>query len=101
MKQSVIVYLKQPVVEQDEYFNEVKSYKKTKYFAQKKSVNYKEFYRAGLQDLKPDFIFEIKQKNLDIPEIIEYNGNEYKVIRVYQKNPDVQEITVQKKVAYD
>lgn len=68
-------------------------------FADRMSVGQNEFYRAGNQGLKPDFVFEIYAEEFDGAALLICDGAEYSIIRTYQRTLDRLELVCERKVA--
>ena len=64
-----------PIVEENKWF----------VFAEKKSVRQSEFYQAANQGLKPNIVFEIYAEEFNDAELVKYDGQDYSIIRTYQK----------------
>lgn len=66
-------------------------------FANKLSVTQTEFYAANQSDMQAEHIFEIHTFEYDGERTLEYNGDMYNVIRVYESSPEYTELTVSRK----
>lgn len=64
-------------------------------FANKKSVRASEFYQAMSTGLRPELMFEIRSVEYQEEPKLIYNGKEYNIIRVYDKNGEITELIVQ------
>lgn len=62
------------------------------------SVGTNEFYQANAQGLKPDVEFTIHGYEYDGQSEVEFQGDEYKVIRTYRKDFEEIELTCQRTV---
>ena len=67
-------------------------------FAEKRSIGSSEFYQAHSEGLKPEFKFIIHpseyNRKTDGPHI-QYDGEQFKIIRTYEKDSENLEITVE------
>lgn len=70
----------------------------TSVFAVPKSVTYAEFYQATANGFKADIVFDMYSFEYSGEETVEYAGEEYEVLRTYQKTKDRIELTCRKKV---
>ena len=68
-------------------------------FAEKMSVRQSEFYQAANQGLKPNIVFEIYSEEFQDAELVKYDGQDYSIIRTFQKTLDRLELICEKKVA--
>lgn len=66
-------------------------------FANKLSVTQSEFYAANQSDMQAEFVFEVHTFEYDGERTLEYNGEFYTVIRVYESSPEYTELTVSRK----
>lgn len=72
------------------------SYKENKVYANKKSVKRSEFYQAQAAGFKPEKVFEIRtiEFNEEKHTHIKYNNVIYKILRSYEIDSELTEITV-------
>lgn len=68
-------------------------------FAERMSVRQSEFYQAANQGLKPSIVFEIYTEEFQDAELVKYDGQDYSIVRTYQKTLDRLELICEKKVA--
>jgi hypothetical protein len=62
-------------------------------YANKKSVRQTEFYQAAAADMRPEVMYEIHAVEYDKESIFkDEEGNEYSVMRAYQKGGELLEI---------
>lgn len=54
-------------------------------FAKRHSISQKEYYESGLQDLKPEYRFDIWFFEYNGEKELEYNGIKYAIYRTFQK----------------
>lgn len=93
---SDILYL----MEETETFDKMKrphrSYKEKKVYANKISVKRTEFYQAQAAGFKPEKCFEIHTIEFDEDNHthVKYKGIVYKVLRSYEKDSEITEITL-------
>ena len=59
---TTVIYLRNDVGQEDALGQKVPEIKKRKVLAYRKSVKGSEFYKAGLQGLKPEIAFEIRRE---------------------------------------
>lgn len=67
-------------------------------FCQVQSVSRNEFFLAGQNGLKPEYVFTVFFGDYDGEDTVEYNGVLYSVYRTYHARTDELELYVQKKV---
>lgn len=80
--------------EQDEDGYQASSeYSDTQVWANRVSVARTEFYSAHSAGIKADIIFQVHTEDYGNQKIILYNGNQYSVIRAYQKGEGIAELT--------
>lgn len=69
-------------------------------YADAKSVRYAEFYSAQMAGMKADIVFSLRAADYKGEAAIRYpateDGDRYKVIRRYQKDPDHLELTCER-----
>lgn len=93
---SCILYLLEEVEELDALNSPHSTYKETEVFANKISVKRAEFYQAQAAGFKPEKVFEIRTIEFDEDKHthVKYNGKIYKILRTYEKDSEITEITV-------
>lgn len=93
-----IIELESTTIETDEAGDTVSSTIWREIFAEKKSIGTQEFYQAHSEGLKPEFKFVIHpseyNRKTDGPHI-RYDGEQFKIIRTYEKDSESLEITVE------
>ncbi len=72
------------------------SYKETKVYANKISVKRSEFYQAFAAGFKAEKCFEIRtiEFNEDKHTHVKYNNVVYKILRTYEKDSEITELTL-------
>lgn len=80
----------------DDAGNSIKTPIETEVWAMKKSITQNEFYQAQVAGLKPEFKFVIRSQNYNNHKAIKYNGEIYKIIRVYTTDDWTTELTCEK-----
>ncbi len=91
-----ILYL----LEEIETFDKLKrphySYKETKVYANKISVKRTEFYQAQAAGFKPEKSFEVRtvEFNEDKHTHVKYKDVVYKILRSYEKDSEITELTL-------
>lgn len=93
---SDILYLLEEIETFDELNRPHYSYKENKVYANKISVKRSEFYQAQAAGFKPEKCFEIRtiEFNEDKYTHVKYNDVIYKVLRSYEKDSEITEITL-------
>ena len=94
---TTVLYLLDKTYETDDVGNQVPTITKIKSYALKKSVASKEFYNAAAVGIKPTFEFQIRKSNYHDESFIEYESEEYKVIRTIDKSMTDIILVVEKK----
>ncbi|MCM3600633.1 phage head closure protein [Robertmurraya korlensis] len=61
-------------------------------FANKKSIRQTEFYQAQATGLRPELMFEVMTLEYQGEPKLSYDGKEYSIIRVYDKNGEITEL---------
>lgn len=91
--------LKKAVVTQDENLNEVTTYEERTVFVRPRSVFASEFYQAAAVGLKPALTLVLSSfADYDGEKLLEYDGKEYTVTRVYQRpDRDSVELTLEER----
>lgn len=88
------------LLEEKESFDELKrphySFVEKKVYANKISVKRSEFYQAQAAGFKPEKSFEIRTIEFDEDKHThaKYNGKTYKILRSYEVNSEITEITL-------
>ncbi len=91
-----ILYLLEEVETFDKLNRPHRSYKETKVYANKISVKRTEFYQAQAAGFKPEKCFEVRtvEFNEDIHTHVKYNDVVYKILRSYEKDSEITELTL-------
>lgn len=91
-----ILYLLEEVETFDSLNRPHRSYKETKVYANKISVKRTEFYQAQAAGFKPEKCFEVRtvEFNEDIHTHVKYNDVVYKILRSYEKDSEITELTL-------
>lgn len=63
-------------------------------FANKKGVRMSEFYKAANTALRPELSFEVRSEEFNNDERLRYDGQEYAIIRTYDRG-EITELTVE------
>lgn len=71
---------------------------KKEIYAKIDSVSSEEFFRAGVDKLRPAFRFTVYTAEYEGQRIVEYNNNRYSVYRSYQPTVDTIELYTSSKV---
>ena len=64
-------------------------------FADKQSIRQSEFYQAAATGLRPELMFVVRTIEYNGETRLKYNGKEYSIIRVYDKDGELTEIVCQ------
>lgn len=80
----------------DEYGEASVTNDRRKVYVSEKSVKQSEFYQAQAAGFKPEVTLEIRKIEYKNEQSIEYNGSEYKVLRVYDKGDGIVEVVMYK-----
>ncbi|AFK87420.1 MULTISPECIES: phage head closure protein [Thermoanaerobacterium] len=62
-------------------------------YANRKSVRQAEFYNAAMQNINLAYIFEIRTGDYNGEKYLEYNGTQYYIVRTYDKNGEIIELS--------
>lgn len=91
-----ILYLLEEVETFDKLNRPHRSYKETKVYANKISVKRTEFYQAQAAGFKPEKCFEVRtvEFNEDKHTHVKYNDVVYKILRSYEKDSEITELTL-------
>lgn len=91
-----VLYLLEEIETFDKLNRPHYSYKETKVYANKIAVKRTEFYQAQAAGFKPEKSFEIRtiEFNEDKHTHVKYNGRTYKILRSYEKDSEITEITL-------
>lgn len=85
------------IVGYDDYGNQIKKDRYRTVLCNKLSVFSNEFYNAATIGLKPQFVLSVHAFEYEGEEKILYRGNEYDILRTYEKN-GLLELTVGDKI---
>lgn len=83
-------------IEKDEMLQEIKVETKREIFCDKKSVGRYEFYIAGQQGTKPQYVFIVRLADYQEEDTLIYKGNKYAIYRSYDKGEFVELYTQRK-----
>ena len=91
-----ILYLLEEIETFDKLNCPHRSYKETKVYANKISVKRTEFYQAQAAGFKPEKCFEVRtvEFNEDTHTHVKYNDVVYKILRSYEKDSEITELTL-------
>ena len=94
-----IAILKKATVTQDASLNEITTYTEREVYVKPRSVYASEFYQAAAVGLKPALTLVLSSfADYDDEKLVEYNGKEYTVTRVYQRpEKDTLELTLEER----
>lgn len=94
-----VAILKKATVTQDAALNEVVTYTEREVFVKPRSVFASEFYQAAAVGLKPALTLVLSSfADYEDEKLVEYNGKEYTVTRVYQRpEKDTLELTLEER----
>lgn len=93
---SDVLYLLEEVENFDKMKRPYYTYKETKVYANKVSVKRSEFYQAQAAGFKAEKCFEVRtiEFNEDKHTHVKYNGVTYKILRSYEKDSEITELTL-------
>lgn len=93
---SDVLYLLEEVETFDKLNRPHYSYKETKVYANKVSIKRTEFYQAQSAGFKPEKSFEVRTIEFDEDKHThaKFNGRTYKILRSYEKDSEITEITL-------
>jgi SPP1 family predicted phage head-tail adaptor len=98
MARNEIIELETITSNVDEFGDIIKTSIWKEIFAEKKSIGMQEFYKAHSEGMKPEFKFVIHpteyNRKTDGPHI-RYDGEVFKIIRTYETDSEIMEITVE------
>jgi len=66
---------------------------RTTVYANRKAVRQAEFYNAAMQNINLAYIFEVRAGDYNGEKYIEYNGTQYYIVRTYDKNGEIIELS--------
>lgn len=72
---------------------------RTPVYCRLQSVGRNEFYNAAVTGLRPEYIFVIHAYEYDREPVVEFEGEQYRVLRTYSNNFEEMELTVEKVAA--
>lgn len=72
---------------------------RTPVYCRLQSVGRNEFYNAAVTGLRPEHIFIIHAYEYDREPVVEFEGEEYRVLRTYSNNFEEMELTVERVAA--
>lgn len=84
-------------IEKDEMLQEIKTEYKRELFCERKSVGRYEFFIAGQQGTKPEYVFVVRLADYQNEDTLIYKGNKYSIYRSYDKGEFI-ELYTQRKV---
>lgn len=79
----------------------IESKTKTEVYAEKKSVNQSAFYQAAATGMRPEWIFVVRTDEYKSEPKLEYESEEYTIIRAYERKDKMTELTCQGLVSDD
>ena len=82
----------------DEYGVDRATETKNEIFAKVGSISGREFFNAGVNDIKPELKLIVNSYEYNGEKIIEYGATKYTVYRTYQASENSLELYVQRKV---
>lgn len=91
-----VLYLLEEVEKLDDLNSPYSTYNETKVYANKIAVKRTEFYQAQAAGFKPEKSFEVRTIEFDEDKHThaKYNGKVYKILRSYEKDSEITEITL-------
>ena len=91
-----VLYLLEEVEKTDELNSPYSTYNETKVYANKIAVKRTEFYQAQATGFKPEKSFEVRTIEFDEDKHTHarYNDKIYKILRSYEKDSEITEITL-------
>lgn len=81
----------------DELHQEIKQEVRRQVYCDKKSVSQSEFFNAGQNGFKPQYVFIMRLADYDDEQTAIYNNKKYAVYRTYEKGENI-ELYCEKKV---
>lgn len=82
---------------QDKYGNEIPNLKTINVLCDVKSIDKNQYYRAGQQGLRLSYVFIINAFEYEGQKTVEYRQKKYAVVRAYQLDNGLLELTVAEK----
>ena len=93
MTRDVTIKLITPVMAADEYgIPQPGDPEEVEVMARVGSVTMSEFYEAGRNGLRPEFVFKMFLDDYNGEKLVEYNGKRYEVYRTYMGRSDTIEL---------
>lgn len=83
-------------ITQDELLQEIKTEYERELFCEKKSVGRYEFFIAGQQGTKPQYVFIVRLADYNNEDTLIYNGVKYAIYRSYDKGEFIELYTQRK-----
>jgi SPP1 family predicted phage head-tail adaptor len=74
---------------------------KTEVYAEKKAVSQTAFYQAAANGMRPEWIFVVRSDEYKSEPKLEYESEEYTIIRAYERKDKMTELTCQGLVSDD
>lgn len=68
---------------------------RTPVYCRLQSVGRNEFYNAAVTGLRPEYIFVVHAYEYDREPVVEFEGEQYRVLRTYSNNFEEMELTVE------
>jgi SPP1 family predicted phage head-tail adaptor len=84
---------------EDEIGNQIPAETESTILCGRKSVTRSEFYKAAVNDLKPEIVLVVHPYEYDGQAKVRFEGTPYKVIRTYEASLEDLELTCEKVVA--
>lgn len=85
-------------VDEDELLQPIFEEQKEEIACNKRSLTRSEFYFAAQADLKPTMVLEVHSFEYDNQDYLDFEGGRYKVIKTFEKSPEIIELTCEKAV---
>ena len=85
-------------VDEDELLQPIFEEQKEEIACNKRSLTRSEFYAAAQADMKPTMILEVHSFEYDKQDYLDFEGERYKVIKTFEKSPEIIELTCEKAV---
>lgn len=96
MSKSTVIFLHRPTREQNSIGEWIATTEKVEVFAQVQSVSSSEFFNASQIGLSPEMRFTMFSGDYQGETVIEHEGANYSVYRVYHNAPDTVELYCQR-----
>lgn len=80
-------------VDEDELLQPIFEEQKEEIACNKRSLTRSEFYFAAQADMKPSMVLEVHSFEYKNQNYLEFNGKRYKVLKTFDKSPEIIELT--------